>query len=330
MAPKHHLRWLYGELPTLVSEEVLSAEGAARVQTYYGALETRGRSSLGIVICSILGSVLLGAGIILLFAHNWQQLSRPLRTVLALLPLVIAQGVTGWAIVRRPASAAWREGAAVFLLTMIGASIALVGQTYHIPGDMARFLLTWILLDLPLVYLAEASVVAALVWIGATCWAAVARGQGASALFFWPLVAAVVPHLWMTCRTHVSGMRAVLLGWVLCLCLSMATAITLEQQIRGVWLVVYAGLFTGLYLVDAWAYDPQLAVLRRPFRLVGAGGIAYLAVLGTYRWVWRRFAWSDVQQRWLKHAAAISYERVVVLCGVLVTVILLPIWREPS
>jgi hypothetical protein len=35
----------------------------------------------------------------------------------------------------------WREGTATFLVFAVGAAIALIGQTYHLPGDLGSFLL---------------------------------------------------------------------------------------------------------------------------------------------------------------------------------------------
>jgi uncharacterized membrane protein len=41
-----------------------------------------------VVLFSILGAALMGSGIILLLAHNWDQLSRVMRTVISFAPLV--------------------------------------------------------------------------------------------------------------------------------------------------------------------------------------------------------------------------------------------------
>ena len=41
----------------------------------------------------ILGAVLIGGGIILLLAHNWEQLGRPARVAVAFAPLVLSQAL---------------------------------------------------------------------------------------------------------------------------------------------------------------------------------------------------------------------------------------------
>src|ERR1700733_353389 len=92
-----HVQWLHEELPTLVNEEVLTAEAAERMRRYYSGRESgaRGRSR-AVVLFSILGAALVGGGIILLLAHNWDQLSRVMRTVISFTPLVCAQVVAAW------------------------------------------------------------------------------------------------------------------------------------------------------------------------------------------------------------------------------------------
>jgi len=53
---------------------------------------------------------------------------------------------------------------------MVGAAIALVSQTYNISGDRADFILTWMLLIVPLVYLMAATIPAVIYVAGISTW----------------------------------------------------------------------------------------------------------------------------------------------------------------
>src|SRR5205807_1373248 len=90
-----------------------------------------------LVSFAVLGGILIGSGIILVLAHNWEDLTRPMRTVIAMLPMVVAQGLAAWVILRRTESKAWREGVGAYWSASIGASIALVAQTYNLGGTFA-------------------------------------------------------------------------------------------------------------------------------------------------------------------------------------------------
>ena len=153
---RKHVRWLYGQLPELVAGGVVEAETADRIRAHYGAEPAASGRRIALTVCSILGSVLIGAGLILLLAHNWRGLPRPIRTVLAVAPLLMSQALALWVLATGRCSAAWREGVGTFLTLAVGAAIALIGQTYHIPGDPGRFLLVWMLLALPVIYLLNA------------------------------------------------------------------------------------------------------------------------------------------------------------------------------
>ena len=72
-------RRLYTEIPTWVRSGILSEEGAERLRTLYGEPEGGRIRNVALIICAIPGSVLVGPGIILLFAHNWSEYLRTLQ-----------------------------------------------------------------------------------------------------------------------------------------------------------------------------------------------------------------------------------------------------------
>ncbi|MCX6996227.1 MAG: DUF2157 domain-containing protein [Kiritimatiellaeota bacterium] len=182
---KQSIQWLYDELPRLVAQGLLTPEADARLRAHYGPVAPARPARLAVIIFGVLGALLIGAGIILVLAHNWEDLSRPVRAGLSFLPLVLAQGLAAWTMCNRPQSLAWREGAGALLFLMIGASISLVAQTYNISGDRPRFLLTWALLGLPVVYLLNAVVPALLYLWGLTEWACDLRWEDGFAAGYW-------------------------------------------------------------------------------------------------------------------------------------------------
>lgn len=85
------VRWLRGQLPELVAAGAISPENAAAIERHYGPVESR--TNFGFIILATVGAALVGAGIILLIAHNWDDLSRATRTAIAFAPLLIAQAL---------------------------------------------------------------------------------------------------------------------------------------------------------------------------------------------------------------------------------------------
>lgn len=295
---KRFIRWLYRELPELVSRGVVSGDVAERLREHYGDVKGQSGHRIALTVCSILGSLLIGAGIILLLAHNWEDLSRAVRTILALTPLIVSQAIAIRGVRQGKSSAAWSEGISTFITLAAGASIALVGQTYHIPGDLGSFLLTWMLISVPLVYVMGASLPCVLYFAGITAWSGYEQETGGQALLFWPLFALGIPHIWQEWRKDPYSPRSVVLGWAASLCLCVATGITLEKVIPGLWIIVYSAMFAVLYLAGGYWFSEAPTTAQRPLHSVGAVGIAVLSLLFTFE-----FPWDDVGWHYYRYGA---------------------------
>jgi uncharacterized membrane protein len=289
MNDRKHVAWLYEQLPMLVSDGVLPAETADKLRRRYGETPAGGGRQLAILIFGIVGAALIGAGVILLVAHNWDDLSRAARTALAFAPLATAIALGGWVLARRRGSAPWCEGAATYWALTIGSTISLVAQIYQIHGDPARFFLTWILLGLPIVYLLRSGVVACLYFIGATTWAGCARGVYArgTSLWYWGLLALTLPYLLWLWRKDREAWQAVLTGWALAICLCIGTGLSLGAALDGAWIGAYTGLLALMYLAGARWFGGARSVWQRPWQTVGALGLGVVALLLTYDWPWK-------------------------------------------
>lgn len=319
MRNRKHLQWLYRELPALMNADVISAETAEKLRAYYGEIKEDNKSRTALIIFGVLGALLTGSGIILLLAHNWEELSRAVRTAVSLTPLLIGQLLAGWTILRKRESIAWREGTAIFVMLAIGASISLIGQTYHISGDTARFLLTWMLLGVPLVYLLGATAPALLYLWGITAWAGVQQSDAEHALFFWPLAALIIPHFWQAVKENRHGIRAIILAWGISLSLCVATGIVLEGALPGLWIVVYSGLLAVLFLAGSFYFGEAPTLWQRPFQTAGACGMAVLAFLLTYEWPWRSIGWKHFRTTPEFHFNAALFDYILAFALFLVT-----------
>jgi len=149
------LKWLQRESEDWQEQGLISAEAQGSILNLYAGQEEADarRIALSNILLISLGALLIGGGIILLLAHNWEDFGTGLRTFLSFLPLVLAQGLCWYGVQYKPTSLALRESGAVLLFFAVASSIALISQTYHIYGDLERFLVVWLLLGLPIIYL---------------------------------------------------------------------------------------------------------------------------------------------------------------------------------
>lgn len=320
---KKNILWLYGELPKLVSKGVITADVSNKIHDYYGKIEKKDFGNMLLMIFAIMGGVLIGLGIILLFAFNWNDLGRPLRTILSFLPLLISQGLVIFTLLKKRESPAWREGTATFLMLAIAAAIALIGQTYNIPGDLESFLLTWMLLSIPLVYICDVNIVSLLYLIGITCWAGYAQAEGRQAALFWPLLLLLFPRALLKFKENRYSNTSIYLGWTIVLCLTVATGITLEKVLPGLWMIVYSSFFALLYLAGSLWFREAPAIIQRPFHSTGTVGTIVMAYLLTYNWPWEEIGWYNIRYEDRFHHTAAYLDYGITLVLILLTVILL-------
>jgi uncharacterized membrane protein len=283
---KKTIQWLYQELPDLVSKGVLPQSSADMLREHYGDIKSVDKKWFVIILCSVLGALLIGLGIILLFGHNWEELSRPVRAVLSLLPLMVGQALAMWVVLKRPTSQAFKEGTATFLSLMVGASIALISQTYNIPDDTPTFILTWMLLIVPLAYLKEATIPAAIFVAGISAWAGHFWYEPLKAFLFWPFLAVVVPHFIWSLRQEKYTIRAAILALVMAICVCVGAGFTLGRSWPGSWIVIYSSLITVFYLLGAWEFKGFSTNWQRPFQILGGFGIFIFMFLLTFRSPW--------------------------------------------
>ena len=140
-------KWLLKEIESWQESQIISEETANTLRTMYQPKKSIG---LLIVLFSIIGSLLIGMGIVLVSANNrWYSLPLPVKTFIGFLPLLISQIVVLYVYKYKMNSIAFRESAALLNMAGVFASIALVGQIFHLPGDFTNYLLVCGILFLP-------------------------------------------------------------------------------------------------------------------------------------------------------------------------------------
>lgn len=158
------MEWIRKESDRWVEDGIITPEQRERIQMRYPVSKT---GSPLLVFFAVIGSLLIGAGIILVFATNWWKLPVVVKIILAFLPLLASQGACLYIFFRKKHSASFREGGTVFLSLSFFAALALIGQVFHTPSDLESYILVCILFTLPGVYLFRAKAALAIYIAGA-------------------------------------------------------------------------------------------------------------------------------------------------------------------
>ena len=225
-------RWLQEQLPAWEKDGLITAENAAALRQRHPVEEPG--AGLAQMIMGSIGALLIGAGLITLIAYNWDDFTRPVRLLIAFLPLAGAQVLTFLVLKRGSAWPAWvRECAALFQACASAACLALVSQMYNLGGEWPEFLLACLLLSLPLVWLLRPTSVVILYLIGTAVWAV---NQGwerpvwhQSALLYPLLLAALYPF-WPGAKRD--QRLSTTLRWILVLSIYAALLGMIEASMR--------------------------------------------------------------------------------------------------
>lgn len=306
-----HIQWLRKELPILETEGVVSPEAANGIKSYYSE-KTASGLHWAIIAFAVLGSLLIGAGIILLFAHNWDDLSRPTRAVLSFCPVIIGSILSIVALAKN-GGVALRESAGIFHSLSIGASIALIGQTYHIPSNLPGFFLKWTLLALPLTFLLR-STGAGLIYLALACsWSGVAQEDMGQAAGFWLLILPGIARLVHMVRKNRHSPETLLNLWGILFALCISTGIVFERTVPGLWIIAYAALLSGAGLLGIHLYGKREG-WNNPAKVFGLIGIAILAYIFTFSDAWNDIGWSHIRSGWRYRAWGPWLDGAVTFC----------------
>lgn len=297
----NHKTFLQSQIPLWLEKGWITESTAHEMLAHYeqsaatAAMHKPTKNSWASIIMSILGAILIGSGIILIFAYNWDAFSRFQRTILCFMPLLIAQAAYGYAFFKKSDSTAWAESTAVFLMLALASCMALISQTYNLPGTTTDFVWTWSILSIPLLYLSNATLVAMLYLCCISGWA-VSTGSHGESIWYWLLLLAAVPHLWKNLSllrkdnqplqfvTFGERARANLLGWTLAITFVIAIHNVLENRIELNWLMGDAIFFTLMYVLGKQFFGGERSMWLRPFQTTAIAGIFVLSIFLTYEW----------------------------------------------
>jgi uncharacterized membrane protein len=285
---------ILNDIPELVREEVITPETADRIRAYYQRKEPTSTNRL-VIVFGVLGALLTGLGTILIIAHNWDDLPRSTQTFFAFLPLLLGQALCGFTLWKKDTSAAWRESATAFLFFAVGASISLVSQVYHIPGELSSFLLTWMALCLPLIYVMRSSV-ASLLFLGGITWYAVQEGYWTyphgNAYGYWLLLLLVLPFYYDLSLKGPRSNYTTFHHWLvpLSLVITLGTVAVHHQQLL---IPAYISLFALFYLVGELPLFRNLDTQNNAYRVLGSLGTICLLLAMSFADFWTRMRRED-------------------------------------
>lgn len=281
---------ILNELPALLKANVINEETAQKIKEHYTRNGDENQNKLFMVF-GILGAILSGLGIILILAHNWDNLSNTIKSIISFLPLLMGQLFCGYTILEKSEKPIWRESSAVFLFFGIGASISLIAQVYNIPGDLNAFIVTWMLLSLPLVYLLKTSIVSLLYIIGITYYCYNSNYftyPKEQTHLFWLLFLGIIPHYYQLLTTKPQSNFTLFHNWFVAISLMISLGSIGDGNEKLLYLS-YMCLFAIYYFMGKNSFFERQKFKFNSFQIIGKTGTLIILLMYTFKSFWKYF-----------------------------------------
>ncbi len=267
-------RRLHADLARWQAAGVIPAAAADAIRQVEGP--PPGRMGLATVI-GVVGGLLIAAAVLAFVAANWTEIPRLARLLLLLAGIATAHALAAGLSARGHALLA--DTAACVGAIVFGATIALVGQMYHLAGDFAGGLLLWTLGALLGAALTGSRGALAVALAAACGWTVAERAATFAPLhlpFFvvWS-AAAVLAMVWQSPVAR----HLVILAWLAWWLITDIAAIERSGMASASGMITGAGvaLLFGLGLLLQTARDPRLRAPGVTMVTYGSFALAGLA-----------------------------------------------------
>jgi len=262
-------------LSSLERQGILPSVANKKIQDFLD-YSVRSTGKLFLAFAATIGALFVSAGVFAIISHNWDDFPKHVRGILSFVPALVALYFYYLAVFKHPKSTSWIEASSLFLMLMIGATMALVSQTYQMDGDFDRFVIIWLCLTIPLFYIARASGIAIFYLILACkflypSWSFNLFGGSEFALndryyLFWVFLFAFLPHFYFALNktSNQQGFRSIYLGWVL----AIVFIVALPFSVKNGYLWWGTATIMGFYLLGKKFYAGNISSLGRPFQTI--------------------------------------------------------------
>ncbi len=165
MLDRAYRKRLAADLPKWRDAGWVTSDGVAAI---LAAVPT-GRAAFGLAtVVGMFGGLLVGLGVIAFVGANWQEIPRLARLGLLAASLALAYGAAG--LLGRRNLRVFAEAALLIAGLVFAATIALVGQSYHLSGEFADAIVLWLIGIFAAAVLTGSPTMTALGIIGGVFW----------------------------------------------------------------------------------------------------------------------------------------------------------------
>ncbi len=138
---KKNIKWLFDQIDIWVENEIIDLSQAGAIKSLYP--DEAAGYSWGRIILSVIGAIIFGLGVILIFAYNWDKMPKEAKLGLVFISLFSAHGAGLIFYEKKRDKKLLSEGFHVLGTMLFGAGIWLIAQIYHMGEHYPDAFMIW-------------------------------------------------------------------------------------------------------------------------------------------------------------------------------------------
>lgn len=229
------------------------------------------------IILSIIGSLFIGIGVVLVFFNFWNDFSMPIQTTFSLLPLLASQAFALFVFLKKRDKLQWQESSGIILTVGVISTIALINAVFDMYCGYELCILIDTLMCIPILFVLNSVSPLAICYFLAINWTFLSKNIIAGAVLF-ILISLYIFYLYKR-----NDLRQKYAMWVGTLSLVAFTAVSsiciFDNEISNIFVAVIAVCLV-LYLLSHNNCD-----LSSPFKVIGIIGFSATALFYSYFYI---------------------------------------------
>ena len=154
------------DLKELTHAGILDSTTADAIEAFYVSKKQKDSGSRFFQIISILGIVLVCLGLILIIGYNWFSIPKWGKVTLGFLPLLSAQLVGAFTLIKNKTNRVWSAISATAILAGVAIAMSLLSTIYNLDATYSDLLKWGLLLCIPVVLVFDSGIASLIGWMG--------------------------------------------------------------------------------------------------------------------------------------------------------------------
>ena len=154
------------DLKELTHAGILDSTTADAIEAFYVSKKQKDSGSRFFQIISILGIVLVCLGLILIIGYNWFSIPKWGKVTLGFLPLLSAQLVGAFTLIKNKTNRVWSAISATAILAGVAIAMSLLSTIYNLDATYSELLKWGLLLCIPVVLVFDSGIASLIGWMG--------------------------------------------------------------------------------------------------------------------------------------------------------------------